>query len=396
MYTPESIAKERFSRFQKKMQETGLSMVLITKPVNFFHFSLFTPRIYSMPSCVIIPAEGIPTILVQAVRGPKAKREVPYGQVLCYGTWSDNPSVAPDLFDAIYAIIQNYCVEKLTLGADLAALSVDSYFSLRKKLELDAISDITPIIRSDRIIKDALALDRIRMAANLCVHSINTQIASLREGATERAACTNAMTAVMHMAEEKYPDIEMSGFGTDEESIIYSFSFSCSSGVRSSYGSTQAISQRPREGDFVLPCTTVRMGGYAAECERSLYCGSLTPEREKIFKTVLEARQKVFETVKPGNTFADLYRAAQTVFQKNGQAEYMAGRIGHGIGLGNHEMPSVDAASEQPLEPGMVFTVEPSIMSACFGGVRPSDTVVVTKDGYELLTPAENGFLRMA
>lgn len=395
MYTLESIAKKRFSRFQEKMQKAGLSIALITKPVDFFHFSLFTPRIYSMPSYVIIPSEGIPTILVQAVRGPKATREVPYGRVLCYGTWSDNPSIAPDLFDAVCMIIQDYHMEKVTIGTELTSLSANTYFTLLEKLKLESMSDITAMIRSDRIIKDELALDRIRMAADLCVHAMNAQIDSLRAGDTERTACTNAMTTVMRIAEEKYPDMEMSGFGTDEESIIYSFSFSCSSGVRSSYGSTQAISQRPREGDFVLPCTTVRLGGYAAECERSLYCKSLTSERERIFKTVLEAQQQVFAMVKPGNTFAELYHTAQVVFKKNGLSEYMAGRIGHGMGLGNHEMPSVSATAEEQLVPGMVFTIEPSIMSAHFGGVRPSDTVVVTENGYDILTPAENGFLKI-
>ena len=395
MYTFESIAKVRFSHFQEKMRNAGLHIAVITKPVNFFHFSLFSPRIYSMPSCVIIPAEGIPTILVQAVRGPKAMREVPYGRVLCYGCWSDNCSIASDLFDAIEMIVRDYHFEKPNVGTELSFLSSNSYFTLLRKLNLESMSDISEMIRRERLIKDELALDRIRMAADLCVQSMTAQIASLRSGDTERTACTKAMNTVMRMAEEKYPDMEMSGFGTDEESITYSFSFSCSSGVRSSLGSTQAISQRPAEGDFVLPCTTVRLGGYAAECERSLYCRSLTPSREKIFRTVLEAQQQVLEMVKPGNTFASLYFTAQSVFKKNGLSEYMAGRIGHGMGLGNHEKPSVDAAATEPMLPGMVFTVEPSIMSSHFGGVRPSDTVIVTESGYELLTPAENGFLRI-
>lgn len=61
-------------------------------------------------------------------------------------------------------------------------------------------------------------------------------------------------------------------------------------------------------------------------------------------------------------------------------------RTGHGIGLGNHEGPFLALGDKTILEENMVVSIEPGIYIEGIGGFRHSDTVRITKDGYELLT----------
>ena len=61
-------------------------------------------------------------------------------------------------------------------------------------------------------------------------------------------------------------------------------------------------------------------------------------------------------------------------------------RTGHGFGLGNHEAPWVAEGSPDILAENMVISIEPGIYMKGIGGLRHSDTVLVTKDGCELLT----------
>ena len=69
-----------------------------------------------------------------------------------------------------------------------------------------------------------------------------------------------------------------------------------------------------------------------------------------------------------------------------GDEEQRLHRTGHGLGLGNHEAPWIAEGSDQVLEENMVISIEPGIYADGLGGIRHSDTILVTSDGYEILT----------
>ncbi len=73
-------------------------------------------------------------------------------------------------------------------------------------------------------------------------------------------------------------------------------------------------------------------------------------------------------------------------FEQNDLLPYWRQHTGHGIGLRNHEAPFLDVGDHTPLEPGMVFTIEPGLYDGTIGGFRHSDTVAVTEDGIDVLT----------
>ena len=61
-------------------------------------------------------------------------------------------------------------------------------------------------------------------------------------------------------------------------------------------------------------------------------------------------------------------------------------RTGHGFGLGNHEAPWIAEGSDDRLAENMLISIEPGIYLPGIGGIRHSDTVLVTNQGHELLT----------
>jgi Xaa-Pro aminopeptidase len=115
---------------------------------------------------------------------------------------------------------------------------------------------------------------------------------------------------------------------------------------------------------------------------------------DEVYEIVLAAQDAAFAEIRPGAKCSDVDAAARRVISnaklKNDPklklADCFHHGLGHGIGLEIHEAPRVRANSNDVLEAGMVITIEPGIYLPGWGGVRLEDDVLVTRDGYTLLT----------
>jgi Xaa-Pro aminopeptidase len=119
---------------------------------------------------------------------------------------------------------------------------------------------------------------------------------------------------------------------------------------------------------------------------RVLVTGKISTKLERIYRVVLNAQLKAIEAIRPGVTGQEIDGIARGVIADAGFGRYFGHGLGHGIGLDIHELPRLATTSSTVLKPGMVTTVEPGIYIPEWGGVRIEDDVLVTRDGYEVLT----------
>ena len=143
---------------------------------------------------------------------------------------------------------------------------------------------------------------------------------------------------------------------------------------------------RGKHGD----CALLDIGGmwknYASDTTRTVFIGAVSPRQREIYETVLEANRRGIEAAKPGNRMCDVDKAGRDYIASKGFGEFFTHRIGHSIGLEDHEVGDVSQANEEIIEPGQCFSVEPGIYIPEEGiGVRIEDIVCITETGCEVL-----------
>ncbi|MET8453375.1 aminopeptidase P family protein [Streptomyces sp. NPDC005209] len=134
-------------------------------------------------------------------------------------------------------------------------------------------------------------------------------------------------------------------------------------------------------GDMVVLDFGGLRDGYGSDTTRTVHVGEPTEEERKVHDIVRAAQEAGFAAVRPGVACQEVDRAARTVIADAGYGEYFIHRTGHGIGVTTHEPPYMIEGEEQPLVPGMCFSVEPGIYLPGRFGVRIEDIVTVTGDG---------------
>lgn len=144
-------------------------------------------------------------------------------------------------------------------------------------------------------------------------------------------------------------------------------------------------------GDAVVLDFGGLMFGYGSDTTRTVSVGEPKREVREVHDIVRTAQQVAVEAVRPGVTCQDIDRAARSVITDAGYGSYFIHRTGHGIGVTTHEPPYMVEGEEQPLVPGMCFSVEPGIYLGGRFGVRIEDIVTVTADGGQRLNNTEHG-----
>ena len=169
-----------------------------------------------------------------------------------------------------------------------------------------------------------------------------------------------------------------------------------------------------QDGDILNIDVTVILEGFHGDTSRMFYVGNVSPERQKLIDDTHTAMMKGIETIKSGSRLSDIGRAIQNFAEGLGYS-VVRDYCGHGIGREFHSDPMVlhydpnEPAIDMKLRKGMTFTVEPMInLGLPDGDVLEDDwtvetvdgkdsaqfehTVLVTEDGFELLTQSPKGY----
>ncbi|QGT99732.1 cobalt dependent X-Pro dipeptidase [Candidatus Syntrophocurvum alkaliphilum] len=363
--------EKRLNDLRKRMSENGIDFLIIWDPDNQYYLSGFRAISYSRPIILLVYPDKTQYI-IPALEEDHARENAKVDDFFVYHEKYSNSYLDTTFHQPLERIIDKLAKDKV-LGLELNTVPA----SLYKELQINGfnIKDISHELIEMRAIKDEEEIYWLDQAGFLSDIALDASFANLKVGMSELEFDSNGDRKLLEIASKKYPD-----------NIVGYENWTCSGIKRSTMPHLYSSTRKFEKNDVVIHSRQVWINGYRAENERTFLIGKPHEEQKKCLQLAIEAQRIGMEAVKPGVKAKDVDIASFNAIKNAGYADFVQHRIGHGLGLTEHEEPYLRFDNEIVLKEGMVYTIEPGIYIPSVGGFRHSDTVIVTKDGCRSIT----------
>ncbi|MFW6040246.1 MAG: M24 family metallopeptidase [Thermoplasmatota archaeon] len=270
---------------------------------------------------------------------------------------------------------ENWFKDKLSpldkIGVNASELTYSGYKKINENTDAEIV-DVSDVIVEARNIKDQEEIGRLRKACEIASEVAEKITDHIEEGVRE-----------YELAAELSYMMKKKGATGDAFEII------ASSGPNTAEPHYTAGDRRLKKGDFVLFDFGCIYKRYRSDITRTFVLGEISEKQKKMYETVLKAQETALEKIEPGVDGKEVHNAAKEVIDDTEFEGKFTHGLGHSLGLSVHDGSGLSPNVDVTLKEGMVFTVEPGIYLPGYGGVRIEDDIVVTEDGYEMLTDAD-------
>jgi Xaa-Pro aminopeptidase len=393
-HTPLEEIKNRLTKIKKRMEKQEVEALLVIQKMNFYYLSGTT-----QDGLIFIPLEGKPLLMIKR-EVERAKVESAIEEIVPFKSSREIPM----LIQAYYPKLP------VSLGLELDRLPVKDYFKFRDLFPSTKMVDVSSILQEARKIKSSFEVNLMRKAGDIGKKAYHEGKKILKRGMTEIE-----FGGLLEAAAKKYGHeglLRVNSFNYE------AYTWHVLSGIT---GGIVSQSNSPMGGLGLSPAFPVGASlkvirarepvlvdfgtcyhGYQADETRMFSVGRMKQKFIDAYKACREIHDTVLEKTRPGADgeaiFAKTLRLAEKLGYKDsylGPPGLQTRFIAHGIGLELNELPFIAQGRSCPLEEGMTFAVEPKIVFPAEGSVGLENTVVVTREGFEILTPASQDIFQV-
>jgi Xaa-Pro dipeptidase len=229
----------------------------------------------------------------------------------------------------------------------------------------------TPVTAGGRMFKSAGEIELMQRANEITIVAYKATIDSMREGMTQDEFARNCAAAFQALG---------------VQGGIF-----CSFGKYTAFPHGSSTPQKLREGDVVLMDGGCSVEGYQSDITRTFVFGKPTQRQRDIWNLERKSQDAGFAAAKVGAPCEAVDAAARKVITDAGfgpdyKVPGLPHRTGHGIGLDGHEWTNFVRGNKTPIQPGMCFSDEPTIVIYGEFGIRLEDCLHITEQGPKFFT----------
>ncbi len=370
---------ERIQRFQQSLaNEADLAFFPISSDL---HYLAGIPRDTPNYGAVLHPGAWLEGVWLTASAAPiftlsrmtaefGGLAEIGAAETRVLGEWGDPAALVSDL-------LRGFGLPEKPRVALSDFAEGRTVVALQRILPAARFLSATEILRRQRVLKSEAEIAMLRRAGELTETAFRETLPLLRHGMRE----LEVIIELEHQLRQR------GGFGPSFTTSLY-----CAGPSRPDWRSDRRESWARRLDPPVslLFDFGVILDGFCYDYGRTVVFGEPNDEEREVHRLVMASQAAGVAALRAGvTTCEEVDAAARAVIEDSGYGEAFRHRLGHGIGMDVHEPPFLTAGDRTPLQEGMCFTIEPSIMLAGQLSARVEDIVVARPSGGEKLT---NGY----
>jgi Xaa-Pro dipeptidase len=229
----------------------------------------------------------------------------------------------------------------------------------------------TPVTAGGRMFKSPAEIALMQRANDITIVAYKATVDSMREGMTQDEFSGNCASAFRALG------VQGGVF--------------CSFGKYTAFPHGSSTPQKLKEGDVVLMDGGCGVDGYQSDITRTFVFGKATQRQRDIWNLERRSQDAGFAAAKVGAPCEAVDAAARKVITDAGfgpdyKVPGLPHRTGHGIGLEGHEWTNFVRGNKTPIQPGMCFSDEPTIVIYGEFGIRLEDCLYITPEGPKFFT----------
>ena len=343
--------QSRFDRVVAEMEQVKLSQLLISDPLGIFYLTGIENHPLERFWALLIRRDGKHVLFSNKLFHIP---ETPLQVVTLTDTDDVAANVAPHLLD------ETLGVDKVLQARFLLPL-MEAAPSVKMVLGSDCLDNV-------RACKDESERELMRRASEINDICIEKAAAYIHDGATEQE-CADY---ILKCYEE---------FGCEGVAFPPIVSFGANAADPHHTPDDTVV----QEGDCIVIDIGCVKDRYCSDMTRTYFWKRVAPRHAGLYNIVREANEKAIALAKAGVPLSNLDTAARDHITAAGYGEYFTHRLGHFIGMEDHEKGDVSIANHTPAKTHNVFSIEPGIYLPGDFGCRIEDLVIVTDAGCEIL-----------
>ena len=373
------LAQRHTADLQRRLADEGVDIALITDPDSIAYFAGFWGYLgveFGRPTILLVPRDGAPVVITPLMESEMVSAMTWVEDIR---PWEDD---GPNRWPAVLAAALG-AGPAITLGVEAAKLpALIGDFLAGHGTETHR-RDIAGVIADMRMVKSAEEIAIMRQAGQIAIAMMDAAKGAMAEGVPEYEIALAVIAGGTRKA---------AGFLTDKGWDAFVSPMIHNLQIMQSGGDTSMVHRRSnlrrlarRDPVYLCFCNMVAFKQYKLGFDREFFIGAVADEHARVYEATVAAQQAALDAIRPGVACEDVHAAANEVYRGHGFAPGY--RTGRAIGVSYLEEPEIKSGDQTVLRAGMTFAVDGGItIPGEFGG-RVGDSIVVTEDGHEVLTP---------